>query len=176
MADVTNSNLSQMDGVTAGDASIVIVKTEWNASIVNELYEGCRRTLTHNGVRKIATITVPGAVEIPFAIRQFWENAYDKKKPDAFIALGCVIRGGTPHFDYVCTFVTEGILQLNLSLPVPAVFGVLTVNNEEEARERLGGAHGHKGEEAAVTAIKMVALNHSLATDKKNYQYRKTSK
>ena len=79
-----------------------------------------------------------------------------KKKPDAFIALACVIRGDTPHFDYVCKAVTDGVVQLNLLLPVPTIFGVLTVDNEDQAKERIGGKHGHKGEEAAVTAVKMI--------------------
>lgn len=82
--------------------------------------------------------------------------------PSAFIALGCVIRGDTPHFDYVCKAVTDGILQLNLLLPVPTVFGILTVDNQQQANERIGGKHGHKGEEAAITALKMIALQNSL--------------
>jgi 6,7-dimethyl-8-ribityllumazine synthase len=69
-----------------------------------------------------------------------------------------VIRGGTPHFDYVCKAVTDGVTQLNLSLPIPTIFGVLTVDNEEQAKERIGGIHGHKGEEAAVTAVKMISM------------------
>ena len=85
-----------------------------------------------------------------------------KKKPDAFIALGCVIRGGTPHFEYVCKAVTDGVMQLNLLLPVPTIFGILTVDNEEQAKERIGGIHGHKGEEAAITAIKMISVNQSF--------------
>jgi 6,7-dimethyl-8-ribityllumazine synthase len=76
--------------------------------------------------------------------------------------LGTVIRGDTPHFDYVCKAVTDGVLQLNLSLDVPVIFGVLTLENEQQALERVGGKHGHKGEEAAVTAIKMIALNRKL--------------
>lgn len=138
------------------DAFIVLVKTEWNAAIVNELEKGCIQALQDQGVQQILTITVPGAVEIPFAIKSYWENA--GKQPDAFIALGCVVRGDTPHFDYVCSSVTDGVLQLNLSLPVPVIFGVLTVNTDEQARERTGGKHGHKGEEAAITALKMIAL------------------
>lgn len=85
-----------------------------------------------------------------------------KDKPDAFIALGCVIKGDTPHFDYVCRLVTDGVGQLNLSLPVPTIFGVLTVNTEEQAMERIGGKHGHKGEEAALTALKMISLVESF--------------
>ena len=104
---------------------------------------------------------VPGAFEIPFAIKNYWEQA-GKKKPDAFIALGCVIKGDTPHFEYVCRAVTDGIAALNLQLPVPVIFGVLTVDNVDQARERIGGIHGHKGEEAADAAIKMISFSRSV--------------
>lgn len=134
------------------DAFVVIVKTEWNAHIVDELESGCVKVLKENDVRT-RTVTVPGAFEIPFAVRAH------TPQPDAFIALATVIRGDTPHFDYVCSGVTDGIMQLNLTLDVPVIFGVLTVDNEEQARERIGGKHGHKGEEAATTAIKMIALS-----------------
>jgi 6,7-dimethyl-8-ribityllumazine synthase len=82
--------------------------------------------------------------------------------PHAFIALGCVLRGGTPHFEYVCKAVTDGIVQLNLQLPVPTIFGVLTLDSQEQADERTGGIHGHKGEEAAITAVKMMVLQESF--------------
>jgi 6,7-dimethyl-8-ribityllumazine synthase len=157
MAEVTNSKLLNTDtGIPKKDAFIVLVKTEWNAVIVDELERGCREKLEVYKVKKVVTITVPGAFEIPFAIKNYWEKTGKKKKPDAFVALGCVIRGDTPHFDYVCKAVTDGVLQLNLLLPVPTIFGVLTVDNELQAKERIGGKHGHKGEEAAVTAIKMI--------------------
>ena len=160
MADVTNSKLLDTDtGILKKDACIVLVKTEWNAAIVDELEKGCISELQKHHVKKIISITVPGAFEIPFGIKSYWENKGKKKRPDAFIALGCVIRGDTPHFDYICKAVTDGVLQLNLSLPVPTIFGVLTVDNEQQARERIGGEHGHKGEEAAVTSLKMIALN-----------------
>ena len=161
MAEVSNSKLLNINtGIRQlADACIVLVKTEWNAAIVDELERGCRRQLETYKVKKIVTVTVPGAFEITFAIKNYWENARKKKKPDAFIALGCVIKGDTPHFDYVCKAVTDGVVQLNLLLPVPTVFAVLTVNNEEQAKERTGGKHGHKGEEAAVTAIKMISLD-----------------
>jgi len=164
MADVNKSNLNTLTGILPKDAFIVLVKTEWNAVIVDELEKGTLQKLKEVGAKKIITITVPGAVEIPFAIKNYWEHSKGKKKkrPDAFIALGCVIRGGTPHFEYVCQSVTDGVLQLNLLLPVPTIFGVLTVDNEEQARERIGGAHGHKGEEAATTAIKMISLTQSF--------------
>ena len=157
MADVSNSKLFDIDaGILKKNACVVLVKTEWNSSIVDELEKGCVEKLKAYGVKKIITITVPGAFEIPFAIKNYWERAGKKKKPDAFIAFACVIRGDTPHFDYVCKAVTDGVVQLNLLLPVPTIFGVLTVDNEEQAKERIGGKHGHKGEEAAVTAIKMI--------------------
>jgi len=105
---------------------------------------------------KYKIITVPGAFEIPFAIKTYAEKA--AMRADAFIALATIIRGDTPHFDYVSKAITEGILSLNLTLDVPVIFGVLTVNTEAQALERVGGRHGHKGEEAALTAIKMIAL------------------
>jgi 6,7-dimethyl-8-ribityllumazine synthase len=163
MADISNSNLLHINtGILKKDACIVLVKTEWNAAVVDELEKGCRKKLEELKVKKIITVTVPGAFEIPFAVKNYWKNATKKKKPDAFIALGCVIRGDTPHFDYVCRAVTDGIVQLNLRLPVPTIFGVLTVDNAEQAKERTGGRYGHKGEEAAITALKMITLNQSL--------------
>ena len=160
MADVSKSKLfATGTGILNKDACIVLVKTEWNAAIVDELEKACRSELHRQSVKKIITVTVPGAFEIPFAIRQHWSATGKKKKPDAFIALACVIRGDTPHFDYVCRAVTDGVLQLNLMLPVPTIFGVLTVDNEEQARDRIGGKHGHKGTEAALAALKMISLS-----------------
>jgi 6,7-dimethyl-8-ribityllumazine synthase len=143
------------------DACIVLVKTIWNASFTDELERGCRKVLEENGVTNIKTLLVPGAVEIPFVIHQF-QLKNTSFRPHAYIALGCVVKGDTPHFDFVCRSVTDGITQLNLSLPVPVIFGVLTVNNEEQAKERLGGIHGHKGEESAHTALKMIYLYKSF--------------
>ena len=164
MADIANSKLLQMDTgiLNVQDACIVLVKTEWNAAIADELEKGAIAELQKHHVKKIVSVIVPGAVEIPFAIKSFWENSEKKKRPDAFIALGCIVRGDTPHFEYVCKAVTDGVVQLNLSLPVPVIFGVLTVNNDEQAKERIGGKHGHKGEEAAITALKMITLQQSF--------------
>ena len=141
------------------DAFVVIVKTEWNAPIINKLEAGVKRVFKAAGV-SCKTLTVPGAFEIPFAVKNHYTHC--KTMPDAYVTLGTVIRGDTPHFDYVCKAVTDGVLQLNLSLDVPVIFGVLTLENEQQALERVGGKHGHKGEEAAVTAIKMIALNRKL--------------
>jgi 6,7-dimethyl-8-ribityllumazine synthase len=142
-----------------GNAFVVIVKTEWNAHIVDKLEEGAIKILNEQGT-KHQTLIVPGAVEIAFAVKAYAQNG--TPKADAFVTLGTVIRGDTPHFDYVCKAVTEGNTALNLTLDVPVIFGVLTVNTEEQAIERVGGAHGHKGEEAAITALKMIALNQSI--------------
>lgn len=160
MAEVSNSKLfEEIKGIqSVKDALIVLVKTEWNAEIVDELERGSLGICTQFSIQT-KTIVVPGAIEIPFAIQQSWKN---DNTPLAFIALGCVVRGGTPHFEYVCQSVTQGITQLNLSLPVPVIFGVLTVDTYEQANERIGGNHGHKGEEAAITAIKMMILNSQL--------------
>ncbi len=160
MAHSSNSKLFDNNtGILPKDACVVIVRTEWNAAIVDKLEEGARRVLEQQGIAKIKLINVPGAVEIPFGIKSYWEaTRYWNYRPHAFIALGCVLRGDTPHFDYVCKAVTDGITQLNLSLPIPTIFGVLTVDNQQQADERIGGKHGHKGEEAAITALKMMAL------------------
>ncbi len=156
----TQGNTALSKGIPViKDAFVVIVKTEWNASIINKLEAGVKRIFKAQGVA-CKTLTVPGAFEIPFAVKNHY--AYSKTPPDAYITLGTVIRGDTPHFDYVCKAVTDGVLQLNLSLDVPVIFGVLTLENEQQALERVGGKHGHKGEEAAVTAIKMIALNRKL--------------
>lgn len=160
----TKGNTSLNKGIpTLKDAFVVIVKTEWNAHIINKLEAGAKKIFKAQGI-KVVSIVVPGAVEIPFAVKNHY--AYSKTLPDAYLTLGTVIRGDTPHFDYVCKSVTDGVLQLNLSLDVPVIFGVLTVDNEQQALDRIGGSHGHKGEEAAITAIKMIALNRKLMNAK----------
>jgi len=161
---VTDNALYDITGtrLPAG-ACVVVVRTEWNAAVVDKLEAGCRSQLEASGVH-YKMMMVPGAFEIPFAIKSYWDaHKYKDDRPCAFIALGCVLRGDTPHFDYVCKAVTDGILQLNLALPIPTIFGVLTVDNQQQADERTGGQHGHKGEEAAVTAIKMISLKESFS-------------
>lgn len=166
-----NEDLYKIDtGILPGNACIIIVHTLWNAPIVNKLLEGCVKTLREYGMNNYKILSVPGAFEIPFAIKNLWdisqndaEGKSDHKKievPQAFIALGCVLRGGTPHFDYVCKAVTDGVLHLNLTLPVPTIFGVLTVDDQQQAVERTGGIHGNKGEEAALSALKMISLKY----------------
>jgi 6,7-dimethyl-8-ribityllumazine synthase len=156
----TKGNIALNKGIPVlTDAFVVIVKTEWNAHIIDRLEKGCKKILKENGV-KSKTIVVPGAFEIPFAVKSYHEGS--RQIPHAYVALGTVIRGDTPHFDYVCKGITDGVMQLNLMLDVPTIFGVLTVENEQQAEERIGGIHGHKGEEAATTAIKMIALKRSI--------------
>ena len=138
------------------DAFVVIVRTDWNAEIIDELERGAKRILDEHKVG-YKIISVPGAFEIPFAVKHIYQH-HTEMKIHAFITLGCVIKGDTPHFDYVCKAVTNGVLQLNMSLPVPTIFGVLTVNDEAQAHARLGGAHGHKGEEAAITTLRMISM------------------
>ena len=160
---VSAENLYSTAGIRIPkDACVVIVRTEWNAATVDKLEEGCKKILLDNKVQN-SSITVPGAFEIPYAIKSYWDaHKYKDDKPCIFITLGCVLRGDTPHFDYVCKAVTDGILQLNLLLPIPTIFGILTVDNQQQIDERTGGKLGHKGMEAAVTALKMIALNKSF--------------
>ena len=168
MASVTENLYKFNPGILSKDACIVIVHTEWNSEIVDKLLAGCIKMLRHYDMKNYKVMSVPGAFEIPFAIKSFWDTCQDKsdsdpsEKPRAFIALGCVLRGDTPHFDYVCRAVTDGVLQLNLTLPVPTIFGVLTVDNQQQADDRTGGLHGNKGEEAALSALKMMTLKHAV--------------
>ena len=160
----TKGNTSLNKGIPViKDAFVVIVKTEWNAHIINKLEAGAKKILKEQGI-SCKTLVVPGAFEILLAVKNHY--AYSQQPPDAYITLGTIIRGDTPHFDYVCKAVTDGVVQLNLTLDVPVVFGVLTVDNETQAMERIGGVHGHKGEEAAITAIKMISLNRKLKNQK----------
>jgi 6,7-dimethyl-8-ribityllumazine synthase len=158
-----SDNLYDTSGIQLPkDACVVIVRTEWNAGSVDKLETGCRRLLDKKGV-DVRILTVPGAFEIGYCIKTYWETfKYRDERPHAFVALGCVIRGDTPHFEYVCKAVTEAVVQLNLHLPVPTIFGVLTADTQQQIDERTGGKHGHKGEEAAVAALKMIAFKHSL--------------
>lgn len=140
---------------------ISIIATEWNDKIVEKQIEGARRIALIAEAIASPRIFVPGCFELPFAAKKHYETALaNGKAPDAIILFGAVIRGGTPHFEYVCKAITEGAISLNLSLPVPVIFGVLTLDNDEQAWERLGGSHGHKGEEAMIAALKMISIEY----------------
>ena len=153
-----NFVLTDYSNLQIPSSQVVLVYTEWNHTIIAALLEGAKKILAAFPQIRIQEIQVPGAVEIPYAIAQYQSHI----GADAYITLGCVIRGETPHFDVVCKSVTEGITHLNLTLNSPVIFGVLTVNNEEQAYDRLGGKHGHKGEESAIAALKMMAFKNSL--------------
>lgn len=136
------------------DCIISIVAAEWNAEITDALLEGAVSTLLKQGVKKndILVYRVPGTFELTFAAKHILE--YDDT--DAVIVLGAVIQGETRHFDFICQSVTQGITQLNLDYDEPVIFGVLTTNNMEQARDRAGGKLGNKGAEAAIAALKMI--------------------
>ena len=145
---------------SAGDMHFGIVVSEWNSEITGLLLEAAVETLLLKGAEKdnILVKYVPGSFELTLGGQLMAENT----DLDAIICLGCVIQGETRHFDFVCQGVTYGITDLNMNYNKPFVFGVLTTGNIEQARERAGGRHGNKGEEAAITAIKMVALQRDL--------------
>lgn len=137
-----------------------IVVSDWNMEITRALLDGTVNTLKKHGAsdNNIVVKHVPGSFELTLG-GQFLAE-YDDL--DAIICLGCVIQGETPHFTYICQSVAYGITQLNLEYNIPFVFGVLTTLNVEQARDRAGGKHGNKGDEAAVTAIKMAALQREI--------------
>ena len=156
-------NLSNHDPATIPDGSFIkvgIVVSEWNEEITTKLLEGTLNTLKNNGVKEenINVKTVPGSFELPYGARIVAEQ----HSPHAVICIGCVIRGETSHFDYICKGVTYGITELNLDYDIPFIFGVLTTENKTQALDRAGGKHGNKGDEAAVTALKMAALRNTL--------------
>jgi 6,7-dimethyl-8-ribityllumazine synthase len=137
-----------------------IVVSEWNYTITSELLKGAFQTLLKLGAKEedISVQWVPGSFELTFGAKAMAQSG----KVDAVLCLGCIIQGDTPHFTYVCMGVTEGVTQLNLQFNIPFIFGVLTTLNLEQAQDRAGGKLGNKGDEAAITAIKMVHLNKSI--------------
>ena len=154
-----NNNLSDFNKDSLPDSSnkkIGIVVSQWNNKITDGLFNGAFTTLIESGVSEnnIEKIEVPGSFELIFGAK-----ILSRKEVDAIICLGSVIQGETKHFDYVCQAVSNGIKDLNISLDIPVIFGVLTDNTMEQALNRSGGKHGNKGVEAAVTAIKMAHLN-----------------
>jgi 6,7-dimethyl-8-ribityllumazine synthase len=141
----------------AGSMRFAIIVSEWNPKITENLKEGSYNTLLKYGAKpeNIIIVYVPGSFELIYTAKRIVGSI----RPDAVIALGCVIRGETPHFDYVCEGVTQGFSVLNAEGDIPYIFGLLTTNNQQQAIDRSGGKYGNKGEECAVTAIKMAALS-----------------
>ena len=151
-------NLSSYDPtkVASGKGRRVgIVYAEWNDEITYALRDGAVKTLIENGVEEndITLASVPGSFELIFGASQMVKSG----KYDAVIAIGCVIRGDTPHFDYICEGVTAGLSRLNVEYDVPVIFGLITTNNLLQAQERSGGRLGNKGDECAITALQMMA-------------------
>ena len=149
-------NLSDYDTQSVPDASNMcfgIVVAEWNKEVTGALLRGAVDTLEKHGAlpENIHVKTVPGSFELVYGARQMSLNG----NYDAVIILGCVIRGETPHFDYICQGVTYGIARLNTTSEIPIIFGLLTTENLQQAKDRSGGRLGNKGDECAVDAIKM---------------------
>jgi 6,7-dimethyl-8-ribityllumazine synthase len=160
---MATTNLSDYNPEKVPDASEMrfgIVVSDWNRDITRALLDGSVNTLKKHGARQenIVIKNVPGAFELTLGAQFLAE--YDDL--DAVICLGCVIQGETPHFTYICQSVTYGITQLNLDYNIPFIFSVLTTENYQQAEDRAGGKLGNKGDEAAVTAIKMAALQRSM--------------
>lgn len=161
MAGTLNTHTGKKSGKLS-NKKIGIVVSSWNSEITEALFEGARNTLAAAGIRKRNMILsrVPGSFELPLAAK--WMA--DQKGIDGVIALGCVIQGETPHFDYICQAVANGLMKVNLSSGIPVAFGVLTTLNKKQAEERAGGKWGNKGEEAAVTVLEMLALRDGKKT------------
>ncbi|MBC8048474.1 MAG: 6,7-dimethyl-8-ribityllumazine synthase [Fimbriimonadaceae bacterium] len=158
-----NRNLSSYAEGTipsGADFTIGIIVSEWNSDITNVLYEGCLKTLLENNAskEKIITIKVPGSFELPSAAQLLLES----RELDAVICLGCIIKGDTKHDEYIATAVSHGIMIVSIDYSTPVIFGVLTTDNLEQAQERAGGKHGNKGDEAAISALKMAAIRQNL--------------
>ncbi len=155
LSDYDAGAVPSTDGMRFG-----IVVSDWNGEVTGTLAEGARTTLSRLGVTddRILLKRVPGSFELVFGAAQMAKSGL----VDAVIAIGCVIRGDTPHFDYICQGTTQGLAHLNAVGDVPVVYGLLTCNSLEQALDRAGGRLGNKGDEAAVTAVRMVAFRQDI--------------
>lgn len=154
-----NKNLSEYDKTKLPDASeyrFGVVVSEWNDKITNGLFTGAQTALLDCGVKpeNIIKWDVPGSFELIYGAKKMIET----QNVDCIITIGCVIKGETMHFEFVCDGVTQGVKDLNIQYDVPVIFCLLTDNNEQQSIDRSGGKHGNKGTEAAIAGIKMVAL------------------
>ncbi len=152
----TLKQVSQKSKIDLSGKKFAIVVAEWNEEITEPLFQGALDGLLKLGAKKknIIRKTVPGSFELPLAAQWMAE----KKNVDAVICLGCVIQGETAHFDYLCQAVAYGTMKVSLKTNKPVAFGVLTTLNKQQALERAGGKYGNKGEEAALTVVKMLEL------------------
>jgi 6,7-dimethyl-8-ribityllumazine synthase len=144
------------------DARVAVVAARFNAHIVDELLSGAEARLKELGLdgARVDVHRVPGAFELPVAAKML----IDTQRYAAVICLGCIIRGDTAHFDYVAGEAARGIQNVATQTGVPVIFGVLTTENEQQARDRTGGPHGHAGRNAADAAVEMIALSHSIVS------------
>ncbi|AWL10093.1 6,7-dimethyl-8-ribityllumazine synthase [Aquirufa nivalisilvae] len=138
------------------DKQFAVVVSEWNTEVTEALFQGCVATLLAHGAQaeNIHRVQVPGSFELSLGAQKLAQIP----EIDAVICLGCVIQGETRHFDFICDAVAKGITDVSLKYDKPVIFGVLTPNSQEQAMDRAGGKHGNKGDEAAITAIKMLAI------------------
>jgi 6,7-dimethyl-8-ribityllumazine synthase len=156
-------DISQRD-YRVGDARFAIIAARFNAAVVDRLVEGARATLARHGVgeERLTLVRVPGAFEIPLAAQRLAAAG----RHAAILTLGAVVRGETPHFDYVAGECARGVMRANLDHGVPVIFGILTTDDEAQALARAGGAAGHKGVESALAALEMVSLLRALDEDR----------
>lgn len=173
MSTILNTNGTPIEVPQLGHSAkgkFFVITAEWNSKITHALRDGALRALANAGLpsERIICLSVPGTVELINAaggiVRRMegFPSCGSDNQPEAVIILGCVIRGDTPHFDYVCEIASQGTATLNAEGKAPVIFGVLTVDNEEQALQRAGGSLGNKGEEAAYAAINMVNLHETL--------------
>lgn len=151
--------INQVEGdINWSRVTVAVVAANWNSMITDEMLKGAIETLKGHGIDedRITIARCPGAYELPLSCKLF----IDKAEIDGVIAIGAVIRGETPHFDYVCDAVTRGIMELNLTSGKPVTFGVLTTDTVDQAVERAGVDRGNKGAEAALALCDMIALNY----------------
>ncbi len=160
MATVDLSKYDKDSVPSASEMTFGIVVSDWNSEVTFSLLQGARETLIKHGAdpENICEFHVPGSFELVYASKRVSEEL----DVDAVIALGCVVRGGTPHFDYVCQGTTNGLSKLNTEGTIPFIFGLLTTDDMQQSLDRAGGKLGNKGVEAAITAIKMVDFNKKL--------------
>ncbi len=155
----TEKNLSSYSSKNLSDMSqkrFAIITAEWNEDITSSLCNGAIETLKYNGVKptNIIQVDVPGTYELSFAAQKMAQN----KDIDAVVCIGCVIKGETSHNEYINHAVAQGLTDVSLKYDKPVVFGVLTPNTKQQGLDRAGGKHGNKGDEAAITAIKMLSI------------------
>lgn len=156
-------NQPVVDVVAPADARFAIVWSRFNHRVVSKLLDGATACFAEHGVApdSVYVVEVPGAWELPYAAQRLAQS----QRFDAVVALGAVIRGGTPHFDYVSEGTALGLGRVALDTGLPVIFGVLTTDDEAQALDRAGGAHGNKGRDAALTAIEMALFDRKLASD-----------